>query len=108
MARPKSMEKMSLAELSKMQADIERIKAGKQNSERAAVREEIISIAKEHGFDIHELFGRKGNGKGKLGKVAVKYRDSAGNTWTGRGRMPRWMAAATKGGKAKKEDFLIG
>jgi len=37
----------------------------------------------------------------------VKYRDSAGNTWTGRGRMPRWMTAATKGGKAKKEDFLI-
>jgi DNA-binding protein H-NS len=98
MARPKSMEKMSLAELSKMQADIERIKAGKQNSERAAVR----------GFDIHELFGRKGNGKGTRGKVAVKYRDHAGNTWTGRGRMPRWMVAATKGGKAKREDFLIG
>jgi DNA-binding protein H-NS len=27
--------------------------------------------------------------------------------WSGRGRMPRWMVAATKGGKAKKEDFLI-
>ena len=30
-----------------------------------------------------------------------------GNTWTGRGRMPRWMVAATKGGKANKEDFII-
>ena len=90
-----------------MQADIERIKAGKQNSERAAVREEIISIAKEHGFDIHELFGRKGNGKGARGKMAVKYRDNAGNTWTGRGRTPRWIVAAIKGGKAKKDDFLI-
>jgi H-NS histone family protein len=29
------------------------------------------------------------------------------NTWTGRGSMPRWMAAATKGGKATKDDFLI-
>jgi len=28
------------------------------------------------------------------------------NTWTGRGRMPRWLVAATKGGKAKREDFL--
>jgi DNA-binding protein H-NS len=107
MARPKSMEKMSVAELSKMQADIERIRAGKQNTERAAVRDKIMSIAKESGFDIYELFGRKGNGKGTRGKVAVKYRDNAGNTWTGRGRMPRWMVAATKGGKAKKEDFLI-
>ena len=26
---------------------------------------------------------------------------------TGRGRMSRWMVAATKGSKAKKEDFLI-
>jgi DNA-binding protein H-NS len=107
MARPKSMKKMSLAELSKIQANIEHMKAEKQNSERAAVREKIMSIAKEHGFDLHELFGRKGNGKRKRGKVAVKYRDNAGNTWTGRGRMPRWMVAATKGRKAKKEDFLI-
>ncbi|HKD56360.1 MAG TPA: H-NS family nucleoid-associated regulatory protein, partial [Hyphomicrobiaceae bacterium] len=37
----------------------------------------------------------------------VKYRDNAGNTWTGRGRMPRWLVAATRGGKAKKEDFLV-
>src|SRR5262249_7304112 len=107
MARPKSLEKMSVAELSKMQADIERIRAGKQNKERAAVRDEIMRTAKERGFDIHELFGRNAKSKGTRGKVAVKYRDNAGNTWTGRGRMPRWMVAATKGGKAKKEDFLV-
>jgi DNA-binding protein H-NS len=46
--------------------------------------------------------------KGK-GSVAAKYRDPKNpeKTWTGRGRMPRWMVAATKGSKAKKEDFLI-
>jgi DNA-binding protein H-NS len=107
MARPKSLENMSFAELSKMQASIERMKLEKQNAERAAVREKIVNIAKEHGFDIYELLGRKGSGRGKRGKVAVKYRDNAGNTWTGRGRMPRWMVTATKGGKAKREDFLI-
>jgi DNA-binding protein H-NS len=107
MARPKKLENMSLAELSKMQADIERIKMDKKTAERAAVREKIVKVAKEHGFEIQELLGRKGNGTGRRGKVPVKYRDSEGNTWTGRGRMPRWMVAATKGGKAKKEDFLI-
>ena len=107
MARPKNLENMSLAELSKMQADIERMKTDKKNAARASVREKILALAKQHGFDIHELLGRKGSGKGKRGKVAIKYRDNAGNTWTGRGRMPRWMVAATKGGKAKKEDFLI-
>jgi DNA-binding protein H-NS len=41
--------------------------------------------------------------------VAVKYRDpnNAENTQTGRGRPPRWLAAATKDGKAKREDYLI-
>jgi DNA-binding protein H-NS len=52
--------------------------------------------------------GEGGRAKGK-GTIAIKYRDpkNPGNTWTGRGRMPRWMTAATKGNKAKKEDFLV-
>jgi DNA-binding protein H-NS len=106
MARPSELEKMSYAELTEMEARIERLKLDKQNSERVAVRKKLMDMAKEHGFDIRELLdGRK---KGK-GSVAAKYRDpkNAENTWTGRGRMPRWMAAATKGGKASKDDFLI-
>src|SRR6202163_4343924 len=94
MARSKNIENMSFAELSAMQARIERAKVEKQSSERAELRGKLTAMAKEHGFDIHELFGR-----GRKGKVAVKYRDGSGNTWTGRGRMPRWMTAATKGGK---------
>jgi DNA-binding protein H-NS len=71
------------------------------------LRQRVVDLVKEHGLDVRDLFGR-GGGKGK-GSVAAKYRDPKNpeNTWTGRGRMPRWMAAATKGGKAKKEDFLI-
>ena len=103
MARSKNIENMSFAELAAMQARIERAKVEKQSSERAALKEKLADMAKKAGFDLRELFdGRKGKGK-----VAVKYRDGAGNTWTGRGRMPRWMTAAMKGGKAKKEDFLI-
>jgi DNA-binding protein H-NS len=107
MARTSGLEKMSYAELKDMEREIERIKAEKQNSERAEVRQRIVDMAKKHGFDIKELFG-KGGRKGKE-TVAVKYRDSKNpaNTWSGRGRMPRWMAAATKGGKASKEDFRI-
>jgi len=107
MARSKNIENMSFAELTAMQARIERAKIEKQSSERAELREKLTEMAKDAGFDIHELFGR-GRG-GSRGKVAVKYRDpsNSSNTWTGRGRMPRWMTAATKGGKAKKEDFLI-
>lgn len=100
-----SLGSMSFAELAQMQARIERLKIKKQNSERNELRQRIIAMAKEHGFEISDLFGKGRNGKGS---VAVKYRDphNPENTWTGRGRMPRWLVAATKGGKAKREDFL--
>ena len=104
MARSKNIANMSFTELAAMQARIERLKVEKQSAERAAVRQKLTDLAKQHGFDIHELIGKGRKGKGT---VAVKYRDASGNTCTGRGRMPRWMTAATKGGKAKKEDFLI-
>jgi DNA-binding protein H-NS len=107
MARSKNIENMSFAELTAMQSRIERAKAERQSADRAALRQKMADMAKEHGFDIRDLLD--GRGKGKRGKVAIKYRDpsNSANTWTGRGRMPRWMTAATKGGKAKKEDFLI-
>ena len=49
----------------------------------------------------------KTRGKTSAGrKVAIKYRDGSGNTWTGRGSKPRWLTAALKGG-AKIEDFAV-
>lgn len=104
MARSKNIENMSVAELAAMEVRIARAKIEKQGAERAALREKLTAMAKEAGFDIRELFNGHG---GKRGEAAVKYRDQAGNTWAGRGRMPRWLVAATKGGKAKKEDFLV-
>ena len=41
-------------------------------------------------------------------KVLPKYRnpDKRGETWAGRGKQPRWLAAQLKGGK-ELDDFLI-
>ena len=105
MARGSDLDKMSFAELAAMEKQIDKLKIEKQNAERLELRQKLIDEAKKNGFDFHELFAR---GKTR-GKVAPKYRDpnNRSNTWTGRGHMPRWMAAATKGGKAKKDDFLI-
>jgi DNA-binding protein H-NS len=106
MAKIAGLEKMSYAELAELRNQVDRMMAEKQTSERNALRQKMADMAKEHGFDIRELLdGRKGKG----GTVAPKYRDPKNpeNTWTGRGRMPRWMAAATKGNKAKKDDYLI-
>jgi H-NS histone family len=39
-------------------------------------------------------------------KVAIKYRDSSGNTWAGRGAQPVWLREKLKAG-AKLEDFAV-
>ena len=91
----------------------------------AKVQAQLTKLAKTEGYTIEELFGgsaapraRKatrtakapaGSTGRKLGKVAPKYRNPANpkETWTGRGKQPRWMAELTAKGNKKPEDFLI-
>jgi len=87
----------------------------------ATVRGKITKFAKAEGYTLEELFGAPGRSSAKtaakpvasragrkLGKVAPKYRNPANpkETWTGRGKHPRWMAALIAKGK-KADDFLI-
>lgn len=83
----------------------------------AKVRAQLTKLAKAEGYSIEDLFGApSGRSSGKrgpkpgrkLGKVAPKYRNPANakETWTGRGKQPRWLAELTAKGK-KVEEFLI-
>jgi DNA-binding protein H-NS len=47
-------------------------------------------------------------GRGKARRVPAKYRNpkNADEVWSGRGRMPLWLGAEIKAGKAR-EDFLV-
>lgn len=45
-------------------------------------------------------------GKSQRRKIAPKYRGPDGETWTGRGLKPRWLANAINQGK-QLDDFLI-
>jgi DNA-binding protein H-NS len=107
MARTRALENMSVAELTELRVRVDRLLVSRKNEARVKLREKMASLAKAEGLSLQEVLGAKGR-RGK-GSVAIKYRDPSNpaNTWTGRGRMPRWMVSATKRGKAKKEDFLI-
>ncbi len=54
--------------------------------------------------------GRKTSARGKHPsagtKVAPRYKDEAGNTWTGRGKQPKWVVAALASGRSL-ESLLI-
>ncbi|WP_024891396.1 H-NS family nucleoid-associated regulatory protein [Luteimonas huabeiensis] len=91
----------------------------KKRKSAAVVRRKIEALARTEGYTVAELFGSAGTGRvrkaaapaktaRKLGKVPPKYRNPANKaeTWTGRGKHPRWLAAELAKGK-KIEDFLI-
>ena len=50
-----------------------------------------------------------GRARRKYPRVMAKYRNSTAphETWSGRGKQPRWLVAAVKAGR-KVEDFRIG
>jgi DNA-binding protein H-NS len=84
---------------------------------RAAAAAEGYSIAKPFGGTAAKSAGaaaprkaptKAGKAGRKLGKVAPKYRnpENGSETWTGRGKQPRWMAERVAQGKTP-EDFLI-
>jgi DNA-binding protein H-NS len=89
----------------------------------AQIRKKLVALAKVEGYTIAELFGGKAPAArtaartaakkaakkaGTTRKVAPKYRNPANarETWSGRGKQPRWLAEQVKKGK-KPEDFLI-
>lgn len=92
----------------------------------ATVRKRLEQIARAEGYSIAELFGPRGSGSGvtvpapapKRGprkpskmagmKVAPKYRNPANpdETWSGRGKQPRWLQTYASQGRAPDE-FLI-
>jgi DNA-binding protein H-NS len=70
----------------------------------AKVKAKINAVLKSEGVTFAQVYGKKRGGKGK---VAPKYRNPNGTeTWSGRGKRPRWFLAAIKSGK-KEKDLLI-
>ncbi|HEX7325653.1 MAG TPA: H-NS histone family protein [Rhodanobacteraceae bacterium] len=69
------------------------------------VKAKVNALLKSEGVTFGQIYGRKRGGK--IGKVAPKYRNPSGEeTWSGRGKRPRWFLAALKTGK-KEKDLLI-
>lgn len=78
-----------------------------RRAEIAAVVAEIQARMKEHGITLADLKGGAKKTKSRAA-VAPKYRNPAtGDSWSGRGRAPKWLAEEMARGRAKDE-FLIG
>lgn len=102
-----NVDRLSLKDLLALAVKVQRALAGARERERAAVKKQIEELARESGFSMDELFGQ-GRSSLKGRKVAPKYAnpDNLSETWSGRGRKPKWLVAKLKKG-AKVEQFAI-
>lgn len=104
---------LSMEELGQLSEAIAKAREDMATAGRAALLEEFRLKAERLGVSIEELVGVAAPAEGARGqrsdagkKVAAKYRGPNGEEWTGRGRMPNWLAALEAEGRSRDE-FLI-
>ncbi len=105
---PTELAHLSLEELVQFRARVERLLEQKLRAEKKAVLAKLQLIEQyENKTSRSQTIDQQGISKKHRAKAAPKYRNPiTGETWAGRGVLPRWMRLAVETGK-KKEDFKI-
>lgn len=93
------LDTLSLAELKKLQKDVTKAIDTYEEREMKAAAAEAEALLRERGFSLAQIMQM--NPAKPRAKVAPKYANPAdpSQTWTGRGRKPRWVVAALDAGK---------
>ncbi|WP_292363083.1 H-NS histone family protein [Mesorhizobium sp.] len=89
-----SLDDMSVEELQRQQAEIDRKIAEKREAEKRSVIGQIVEVVNTYKIPVEELVEALGGLKIKRKgvKAKTKYRDPAtGATWSGRGKEPAWI-----------------
>lgn len=101
---------LSVEDLKRLQAEAEALILSKNDQAVEDAYNQVIAIADAIGLSIEELleFGEQKRKKTSRKAVEPRYRNknNADETWTGRGKQPRWLVAEIEKG-AKLDDFLI-
>lgn len=97
---------MSLKELKELQGQVARAIATFEDRRKREAVAELEETAKRLGFNLSELTGAVASRKRT--SAPPKYANPANpaDTWTGRGRKPKWMEAALRAGRSP-DDLLI-
>ena len=102
---------MTIAELLKQKADLERKIALATSENRSKAIQDVRALMAEHGLTVQDITsapkkGPKLTSDGSRRAVAAKYKDDQGNQWSGRGLKPKWLTAALACGKTM-QDFAV-
>ena len=108
------LDSMTAQELNALIEAAEVKRAEKQDDARQALIQEFRGKAAELGLDLNSLMSEppasapatRRTRRDAGGSVAVRFRGPNGETWSGRGRMPRWLSAMEASGR-KREEFRV-
>lgn len=95
---------LSYTELLDLSERLQKLLHERRESERTQLRNRIETLARNSGFSLDDVMGRTRRSTGRKPKYVNP--EDATETWTGRGRKPKWLLAKIRKG-ASLEDFAI-
>ncbi len=115
------LEGLTVADLDKVITEAERHREARRGSAKKELVEEFRAKAEAMGLSLAELVGGSAQASRPPGKARqprkgastaspqVKYRNpDTGETWSGRGRAPKWMTLAQERGRSREEFLAKG
>ena len=114
MSKKPNLDSMSVDEMWQLHEEIIRVLAARLTSEKRALEKRLSQLSREKGEVTQSEpldLKLKENGSArrrKYPRVFPKYRNpnESSETWSGRGKRPRWLTAALKAGHSI-EEFVI-
>jgi len=107
-----NLEAMSVDDLWSLHEKISRILSARITSEKHELEKRLAVLNRGRdaiaGADYPQSLGASGKPRRRYPRVFPKYRNPQmpSETWSGRGKRPRWLVAAMKSGR-KIDDFKI-
>lgn len=101
-----NLDNLSLKELKDLSSQVAKAIATFEDRKKQEAISVLEEKAKALGFTLSELVAAAPVRKRKPASAKYANPANAGETWTGRGRKPRWVEAAMKAGKSL-HDLLI-
>src|ERR1700676_5178820 len=115
MSKKLNLDAMSIDEMWQLHEEIIQVLSTRLTSEKRQLETRLAQLRREKGEipqsdPVNRNLKKNASSKRrKYPKVFPKYRNpnEPSETWSGRGKQPRWLAAALKGGQTI-EEFVIG
>lgn len=102
------MANASVAELEQLRTEIEKVMVERKYKELDDARIQVRELAASLGVTLEELCAEPEKAKKPAKKATIKFRNTENpdETWTGRGKQPRWLTHAIDNG-AMIEKFAV-